>query len=169
MDWYALFVETGKENYVKSCLQLHFDKSVLYSFIPRKKITERKGGRLHHTIRTIFPGYVLIQTKMDNLVYNKIKSIPKTIKILGTGTPYSQIDEKEISIILKLVDSNDIIDYSKIYIENSVVFVKSGPLKGMEGIIFKIDKRKNRAKILVNFLAQMRTVDVGIEILEKAN
>jgi len=35
----------------------------------------------------------------------------------------------------------------------------------MEGIIRKVDKRKNRAKILLNFMGCEKTMDVGIEVL----
>jgi len=68
---------------------------------------------------------------------------------------------------MKLIGNDGIIDYSKVYIENSRVSVKFGPLLGMEGAIKRIDKRKGRATIILNFLGEPRLVDVGIEILEK--
>ncbi|MRA76150.1 transcription antiterminator, partial [Bacillus thuringiensis] len=58
-------------------------------------------------------------------------------------------------------------DYSKVYIENSKVTVASGPLKGMEGIIKKIDKRKRRAKLCLSFMGLDKMVNVGIEVLSK--
>jgi transcriptional antiterminator NusG len=35
----------------------------------------------------------------------------------------------------------------------------------MEGIIHRVDKRKNRAKIMLNFLNSVKLIDVGIEVL----
>lgn len=167
MDWYALFVETSKEDYVHQHLCLNFDKSVLNSIVPKRRLTERKAGKVHHVLKNLFPGYVLLNTQMNNNIYSKVTSVPRVIKILSSGSCYTRIEEKEIIPILKLVGDEGILDYSKIYLENSRVIVKSGPLKGMEGIINKLDSRKNRAKIVVDFLNTSRLIDVGIEILDR--
>ena len=36
------------------------------------------------------------------------------------------VDDDEIEPIIKLIDENDIIDYSRVLIENSNIFVKDG-------------------------------------------
>lgn len=42
----------------------------------------------------------------------------------------------------------------------------AGPLKGKEGLIKAVDRRKNRAKIGLEFMGIMREVEVGIEVLK---
>ncbi|PWU67368.1 antiterminator LoaP [Gracilibacillus dipsosauri] len=173
MDWYALFVESGKEEEVQKNLKLNFDNTILDSVIPKRKIPERRSGKVYHVKRYLFPGYVLVKTNMNSYIYHKIKKIPNFYRLVNrggyysknTGETFTKIDEEEIIPLLKLLSKDDIIDFSKVYIENSKVLVKSGPLKGMEGIIRKIDKRKNRAKILLNFMGREKTIDVGIEVL----
>jgi transcriptional antiterminator NusG len=113
----------------------------------------------------MFPGYVLIKTEMTATIYRKIISIPESIRVLNNGNYYSKIDEEQITPILKLMGDEGVVSYSQIYIENSTVFVKSGPLKGLEGMICKIDRRKGRAKVLINFMNSYKTIDVGIEFL----
>jgi transcriptional antiterminator NusG len=167
MDWYAVFVESGKEEFVQKQLQIYFDDSVLRSIVPKRKLTERREGKIFHVIKKMFPGYLLIQTDMDIEKYYIIKNIPKLISILNTDTYYSKINEREIEIILKLMDFNDTVEYSSIYIENSTARVISGALQGLEGIIRKIDKRKKRAKIALSLMGEERIVDLGIEILNK--
>ncbi|MBH8598733.1 MULTISPECIES: antiterminator LoaP [unclassified Thermoactinomyces] len=177
MNWYALFVETGQEETVKKLLHLHFDESTLSAFVPKRRVPEKKLGKIYHVLKKMFPGYVLIKTKMNADLFYKIKKIPKCYRILGNRTHhskddeayYSTIDEEEISPILKLIGNDEVVDYSKIYVENSRVFVQSGPLKGMEGIIKKVDKRKKRAKILLNFMGTEKMIDVGVEIIAKSN
>ncbi|SFJ69869.1 antiterminator LoaP [Thermoflavimicrobium dichotomicum] len=175
MDWYALFVETGKEEIVQKLLRLYFDEHSLYSVIPKRRIPEKKSGRVRHTLKKMFPGYVFIKTNMNDDTFHKIKKIPKCHYLVNNGTYYSKengtyyskIDEEEMNPIIKLIGNGEIVDYSRVYVENSRVFVISGPLKGMEGIIKKIDKHKNRAKILLHFMGVERIIDVGIEILSK--
>jgi transcriptional antiterminator NusG len=167
MEWYALFVETGKEEYVRERLKFYFSEAILRPIVPRRNLTERKEGKVFHVTKTLFPGYVLIHTEMNTAVYEKIKTIPKFIRILSTGTCFSKVAEEEMLPILRLIGNNGVLEYSKVYLENSKVTVKSGPLQGLEGIIYRVDRRKHRAKIRLSFMNSIKTIDVGIEILQE--
>lgn len=70
-----------------------------------------------------------------------------------------------MSPLLRLLGNTDIITYSKIHLENSEVYVNSGPLKGMEGLIKKVDRHKKRAKVLIKFMGSEKLVDLGVKIL----
>ncbi len=166
MNWYALFVETGKEELVQKYLSYYFDNDVLYSIIPKRKLTERKGGSYHIALKKMFPGYVLVRTMMTDQVYTIIKSTPSIIRVLGNDGSLSVIREEEIRPILKLLNRNEVIDESKIYIYSSKIIVKSGPLEGMEGMIQSVDKRKGRAKVLFQFMNQLRIIDLAVELIE---
>ncbi len=165
MSWYALFVTTGKEELVQKWFSIYFSDSVLVSLIPRRRITERKGGMENSVIRKLFPGYILFRTNMNTGIYYKLKSIPGVIQILRTGEYFTEIVEEEMYYILRLLDSDGVVDYSKIYIHNSKVIIKSGPLKGLEGLVISIDKRKNRVRIMMNFMGFPKKIDLGVEVL----
>ncbi|AIQ12920.1 antiterminator LoaP [Paenibacillus durus] len=175
VNWYALFVESGKEDLVQKHLHLKFDQCALQTLVPRRKITEKKQGIVKHVFKKMFPGYVFIQTEMDSVIYNDIKSTPRIFTLVNIGkyyegkeTHFSSIALEEMDVILKLVGPGGCIDYSTVHVDkDSKVSVISGPLKGFEGIIKKIDKHKNRAKIVINLLNQNLTVDVGIEVLRE--
>jgi len=51
--------------------------------------------------------------------------------------------------------------------ENDRVVVIEGPLKGFEGSIIKVDKRKQRAKIRVDFGGTAHTMDLSFEDMSK--
>ncbi|MBW4080628.1 antiterminator LoaP [Paenibacillus sp. S150] len=173
VNWYALFVENGKEDLVQKHLHLKFDQCALRTLVPKRKITEKKEGIVNHVMKQMFPGYIFIQTEMNSVIYNDIKSTLRIYKLLNIGnfyerkeTHFSSIALEEMDVILKLTGSEGYIDYSTVHIDkDSKVTVISGPLKGLEGIIKKIDRHKNRAKIVINLLRQNLTVDVGIEVL----
>lgn len=175
LKWYAIFVESGKEEVVQKYLRLYFNEQSLKSIVPKRLVPEKKSGMVYNVLKNFFPGYVLIQTEMTNEMFHKIKKIPRSLRLVNNGSYYSQdqgayyssIDEKEITPILQLMGNGEVVDYSKVYLENSKVIVESGPLKGLEGIIKKVDKHKNRAKIFLTFMGVEKTIDVGIEILSK--
>lgn len=166
MNWYALHVETGKEEMVQEWLRYYFDQNTLTSIIPKRELLERKAGRTRIVLRTLFPGYVLIRVAMDYMVYHKISSIPNLIRIVRGSSYFSEIPDSEIEPIKQMIDDEGIINFSEALILDSKVIVISGPLKGREGLIQKIDKRKKRAKIKVVFNGLERFVDIGIKVLE---
>ena len=51
--------------------------------------------------------------------------------------------------------------------ENDRIVVIEGPLKGFEGSIIKVDRRKHRAKIQVDFAGNAHTMDLSFEDIEK--
>lgn len=167
MDWYSLFVITGKEEYVEDWLRIHFKDSLpsMISLIPKRRLTERKAGKVNYVVKKMFPGYILINAEMTVDTYYILKKIPNLVRILNSGEYYTKIPQEEIMCLQRLLGKGDVIDFSKVYLENSRVVVKSGPLQGMEGIIKTVNKRKNRAKILVPFMGLVKEIDVGIEVL----
>ncbi|WP_234410583.1 antiterminator LoaP [Caldalkalibacillus mannanilyticus] len=160
------------------------DQSVIRVMVPKRKIRERREGKLCEVSKIMLPGYVLLNTYMNIDLYYKLKEIPRCFRLLNINkynvdydlkdvenqerqvTCFTPIEEKEMALILRLAQYDEEIGFSQVHKENSKVFVRSGPLKGLEGIIKKIDKRKNRAKISLDFMGETQLVDVGIEILD---
>lgn len=168
MSWYVLFVKSGAENAVEQYLNRYFNKTECYALIPLKQFIEKKHGKRHTVVKTLFPGYVFLNATINTKMYYIIKSIPKVFKLLNyTNEHYSRICDKEMTPILKLIEKNNIIGYSKIFLDNSKVRVDSGPLKGLEGVIQKINKRKGRAKIILDIMGSQKVIEIGIEVLDK--
>lgn len=165
MDWYALFVTTGKEEYVIDWLDFFLHGYKFTTIIPKRKLFERKAGKVNLVYKKMFPGYILLNTDMNTDVYHICNKVPGLIRILNSGEYYTRIPHEEMDCIQGLLGEGEIIDISKIYIKDSKVVVKSGPLQGREGLIKAIDLRKQRVRIAIQFMGFIREVDIGIEIL----
>lgn len=192
MSWYALFVKTGYESSIKRWLDTRFDNNLLHSVIPKRKVPEKKDRTVQHVIKTLFPGYVFIETKMSFSIYYTLKENPfiyNTLNYLNNKDKrstlpdvqmasvaserpaaeshfFKEIPSEEMLVVLQLINENEVIEYSQVYFQDSKVIVQSGPLKGLESHIKKIDKHKKRAKVLMNIMGREQLVDVGIEIIE---
>ena len=90
------------------------------------------------------------------------------IKLLKTGNEIAEIEPEEMRILGRLISYDEVIGFSQVLCENDIVRVIDGPLTELEGCIVNIDKRKGRAKIMLSLMGELRTVDLGIAILEKA-
>ncbi|WP_105979326.1 antiterminator LoaP [Bacillus paralicheniformis] len=173
MKWYAICVEVGQESMLEKELSKRFSSSEVKVFVPKKVVPEKKNGVFSDKVKVLLPGYVLIQTKIIAEIYYCILEFPRVYywvkcgqkKIDQSVSPYSEIPDDELSGIHDLLGHHEVVDYSEILVEGKEVKVISGPLKGKEAIIKKIDKRKRRAKILIYFFDKMILLDVGIRLL----
>lgn len=179
MNWYAIFVQTGKEEIAKKrlCDQL---KSNIICFVPKRKIPEKRKGVFYDSLKIMFPGYVFIHTEMDYITYYKIQEIPEVIKMLNYNNKkdrcvsksigdenlfFKFIPDSQMQSMLKIANENDVIDYIKIALRNKRVSVLSDSFKELERKIMKIDKRKRRAKLIFNILGSEKTMEFGIEVI----
>jgi len=165
MDWYALFVKAGKEDYVQEWIRLYFDRNEVIPLIPQRRLEERKSGEVKDVYRKMFPGYIFIHTTMNTKIYYNLKKIPELIRILNTGENCTKIANEEMVFILRLLNEEGIVDFSKVFFYNSKVIVKNGPLKGIEGLILAVNRRKKRVTIRLDFMGMPRKLDIGIEVL----
>lgn len=167
LAWYALFVKTGEENRVKERLDFRFGGDPAVK-IPKKIIKERKNGKWYRRIRNLFPGYIFIHGVMDESNYEKLKRVPGLYKLLCTDREPVQIPPREIEVFSHLFDDDDTIQESDIFMEGDKITIVSGPLTSLQGRILKIDKRKGRARVILEFLGEERIIDLGVNILEPA-
>lgn len=165
--WYALFVATGEEDKVKQGIYLRI-KDEIRAIVPKRKIRERKAGKWEDKIRTLFPGYVLLNGKIDAEKYLLIRNIPGVIKILKDNDGFQEISKQEIDIISRLTYNDEIIGRSSVYLQGGRIMVADGPLLGLEGYIQAIDRRKGRVKVLLNLMGEPRSVELSVRMIQTA-
>lgn len=165
-SWHALFVTTGHEDKVKKAIEATF-KDEIKSIVPKRELRERKSGKWHIVKRTLFPGYVLIKGKITIETYYRIKEIPMLANLLKDESGPLKIEEKELEVLNILLNGEENIGISTAYKEGQKIRIIDGPLVGLEGHIQSVDTRKGRAKVSIDFLGDTRTVQLGIDFVDK--
>lgn len=164
-SWYALFVKTGCEEEVKRWLNLFFIPSEIKALVPKRYLLEYKQGKICSIVRTLFPGYVLIETQLTEDMYYRLQKIPIIYTVLHNGEYFYKIPYEEIELICQLTKYGDVVGLSRAYYnEEQRLEIVEGPLKGLEPIIKKVNKRKNRVKVNLSLHGQCNYVDLGVII-----
>lgn len=165
-NWYALFVLTGQEEKVKERIQYRFKNSELRFIVPKRRLLERKSGKWEQKVRTILPGYILVNGTLGEKEYYLLEGVPGLLRVLkDNGEPF-EIPEEDIAVIKKLICNGDIIEPFSVFEESGKAIVVDGPLIGLEGLIYSVDKRKGRAKIRINFAGEPRLIDLSIFMIQ---
>jgi len=164
MNWYVVHCLTGKEEDVKGRVQDAGVKAV----VPRRILKERRGGMWRDVERTVFPGYVFVRSLMTIADYYAVRHVPGVIRILGNSRPEA-LAEEEITLILKLSMDGDPLGLSEVFVEGGKVAVVSGPLKGLEGRIIKLDARRFRARVNITMMGEPRIVELAVKEIQKTS
>ncbi len=168
--WYVVQVYTGREENIKlQCERLLslFPDAFERVFIPYSNRRMKIDGEWGDVEKVLFPGYIFIVTANLNEAVKLLKKVEGMTKVLGDGENMIPISKEEEKMLLRLGGEEQIVEMSEGIIENSVIKVTEGPLKGMEPLIKKIDRHKRKAWIEVEMFGSSRVIEVGLEIFRK--
>lgn len=137
---------------------------------PRRCLKIRKKGKIADDIKPIFPGYVFIRVE-DSLTYDQfclMKSVKGFYKFLDSNQNIRPLHDHDLKILEHFLVFGEIAGPSKVFFnEQNKIVVTAGPLKGMEGSIIKIDRRKRRAKVELDFGNNKIRCDLSFEMMKK--
>lgn len=124
----------------------------------------RYAGMWHLEKRVLLPGCIFLSG-------SKTMTLKKSFAGDGNAERKRKISVSlspcEIPYAKELCEESSVIGISQGVIWNGKPVVMSGPLKGRESLIRKIDRHKRTAVIEIPFSEDRRRVTVGLEIYEK--
>ena len=171
MNLYVIQVKTGKEDtYIKlwESKKGHLPLKIIWL---RKELMIRKNGHTHKGLKSIFPGYLFLEAdEIDAETFQEFRHIHFFNRFLKADNKISPLPLDEARKIYDLAKYGRILGRSKvIYNEDDRIVVIDGPMKGFEGQIVKVDRRKKRAKIRLSIHNNGYMIDLGFEVLENTD
>lgn len=173
MYWYILFTRTGQEEKAEQLLKSQLDNNIIMPFIPMLQTIFKYSGRVKIELKPLFPGYVFIESEVPSVEIIKMtRNIVTASKDIIRFLHYEDacdiaMREHEKNMLLKLCNDDHYIESSRGIVEGTRVYIKEGPLMGLESIIRKIDRHKRQAIIDLDFMGAIRHISVALEVIEK--
>jgi transcriptional antiterminator NusG len=169
MQYYAIHVLTKTEDDFARRLQPVVGKDRL--IIPKKLLTIRRRGVSRKELSPVFPGYVFIKSE-DILAeldtYWVIRRTQGFIRFLRESSAPSPLSDMDLRLLRHFISFGEFADTSKVTFDaDDRIVVLEGPLKGLEGHIVRVDRRKKRARIVLDMYESKFTVDLGFEVVER--
>jgi transcriptional antiterminator NusG len=184
MNYYVLQVKTtGEEFFITEALNVLQHSEDEHSafrgleqvkarfFFPKRRLLIRRQGKRKEELKPTFPGYIFLEAEaISPELYRTLKRIKGFQRFLKSNQDITALSGQDLDIITKFLAFGPVAEISKVYFdENDRIVVTDGPMQGLEGSIVKVDKRKKRVKVRVDFSYQSFMVDLGIEVIEKAD
>ncbi len=169
MNYYAIQVFTDSEDdFLRRLGPLARERRFL---LPKRVLEVKKGGKKRMRESPIFPGYVFIETDdllADADAYWTVRKTPGFVRFLRDNLSPSPLPEKDERLLLYFMSFGPRADTSTVtFDENERIVVLGGPLKGLEGSIVKVDRRKGRAKVLLDMCQTGFLIDLGFKAVER--
>jgi transcriptional antiterminator NusG len=170
MNYYALQVKTQAENeYIDNFKTLYPDIK-LPLFCPQRSIDSRKKGKINQRTMAVFPGYIFIEAENNEEIIKHQWEFRRTghfYRFLKSNQEITPLSNRDLEIVLHFIKNvGPVAGRSRVYFnENSRIVVVDGPLKGLEGKIVKVDKRKGRAIIRLDLYEDSFTIDFSFEVI----
>jgi transcriptional antiterminator NusG len=167
MKYYAIQVITGsEEKFIKLYNSTHSDLPLPIYHLQRE-LKERHDGKIVQKVLSLFPGYLFIACE-DVEKYNwPLRHTDGFVRFLRSNQDIVSLEGRDLEIVLHFIlKTGAIAGISKVFFnESDRIVVREGPLKGLEGKIIKVDKRKGRAKIKLDLYGDAYVVDLGFEVI----
>jgi transcriptional antiterminator NusG len=171
MEYFAIQVWTGKEDEFaeKIMADAHLRSTLM---VPKRAIQIRRAGKFRQVQKPLFPGYVFLATDADELDAEQrwlLRATAYFVRALPVSTAPRPVQEKDRRLLAHFMSFGKVADVSKVsFGPDERIVVLEGPLKGLEGLIVKVDIRKRRAKVRLDMCENSFLVDMGFEILDRS-
>jgi transcriptional antiterminator NusG len=171
MRYYAVQVKTrAEEKYIKLFRSLYPEIPVEIYF-PKRTLDIRRQGTIVQTTKSIFPGYIFIELDEGENIIDYQWHFRKTdgfFRFLESNQNILALEDRDLNLVLHFIKRvGPVAGKSRVYFDkNSRIVVVDGPLKGLEGNIIKVDKRKGRAKIKLDLYHEFFAIDLAFEYME---
>jgi transcription antitermination factor NusG len=152
--WYAAYTRANHERRVADQL---VERGV-ENFLPQYESVRKWNDRKVRLQMPLFPGYVFVHLALQNRL--KVLEVPGVAYLVGFGGRPAAVPEGEFEKIRGFLKQGFRAEPHPYLEAGRRVWVRSGPLEGMEGIILR---RKNSCRLVISLEVVRRAMAVDVD------
>lgn len=174
--WYVIQVQTGHELAMCDLIErnLASDRGQAARelldecFSPQFKTRRKYQGEWRDVTKLLLPGYIIAVTAMPAELALRLRRIPEFTRLLNMGETFVPLNDSERGWIDAFTKKGDrVVPMSLAVKDGDTIVVTEGPLRGHEGMIVRVNRRKCLAFLEFQIGGKRITSMVGLGILKK--
>ncbi|MEA1935895.1 MAG: UpxY family transcription antiterminator [Thermodesulfobacteriota bacterium] len=167
MPWYAVHTRSRHEEKVYTGLT----QKSFHTFLPKIEVWSKRKDSKKKIMVPMFPGYLFTEIlSLDNQAKLDVLKTFGVVRILGRPNSHEPIavpDEK-IDSIQRLVESKVEIQHFQYPKAGETALIVDGPFKGIEGIVVKINYKKELFVVSIDLLQRAVAIQLkGFQITKR--
>jgi len=162
--WYVVHTYSGHENKVAATLKQkieasHFEDKIFDVMVPTQEKIEIREGKKQKLRERIFPGYILVQMKLDDQSWYTVRSTAGVTGFVGIGNKPTPLDEEEVKTIQNF-SKMEAPTYKASFSIGEAVKIIDGPFSDFIGTIDQINEEKGKLRVLVSIFGRETPVEL---------
>ncbi len=170
--WYVVHCYSGYEYKVRYAIEQRMETMgmtdrIFDVIVPTEEEIEVKDGKRRTIERRVFPGYILVEMKMDEDSWYVVRNTPGVTGFVGMGNEPTPLRPEEVKQIMdRMADESPKIKVS--FKVGQKVRIVDGPFNDFIGEVADIDTDKSKVRVMVNFFGRETPVELDFLEVEKA-
>lgn len=170
-QWYVVHCYSGYENKVRYAIEQRIETmgmrdKIFDVIVPTQEEIEVKDGKRRSVERRVFPGYILVEMKMDEDSWYVVRNTPGVTGFVGMGNDPTPLRQEEVKAILDRMSEESPKPIPKYKVGQKVRIVE-GPFNDFIGTVAAIDMDKSKVRVMVNFFGRDTPVELDFLEVEK--
>ena len=176
--WYIIHAYSGQEERVKQNLEqristMDVEDKILQVVVPTEDEVEIRSGKRKSVPRKVFPGYILIQMKMDDESWYVVRNTPGVTAFVSAEDERDArpkpvpLEQHEVDTILRRIES----DEPRVRVGYTVgqnIRIVDGPFVDFMGYVDEVYPDRAKLRVLVSFFGRETPVELDFLQVERA-
>lgn len=170
-QWYVIHCYSGYENKVRHAIEQRIETmgmrdKIFDVIVPTEEEIEVKEGKRRTVERRVFPGYILVEMKMDEDSWYVVRNTPGVTGFVGMGNDPTPLRPEEVRQIIDRM-AQEAPKPRLTYKVGQKVRIIEGPFNDFIGTVAAIDMDKSKVRVMVNFFGRDTPVELDFLEVEK--
>lgn len=170
-QWYVLHCYSGYENKVNNAIRQRIESmgmqdKIFDVLVPTEEEIEVHEGKRKTIERRVFPGYILVQMKMDEESWFVVRNTPGVTGFVGMANKPTPLRPEEVKQIINRMQAEP----KRFNLEFKVgdkVRITDGPFNSFFGTVGEIDVERSKVRVMVSFFGRETPVELDFINVEK--
>jgi transcriptional antiterminator NusG len=162
--WYVIHTYSGYEERVEANLKQRIESmdvadKIFEIKVPKETEIEIRDGQRRSVARRMFPGYLLVQMKLDEQSWYVVRNTPGVTGFVGSANKPIPLTDEELNAIVRQMESQTPrvkVGFSK----GESVRIVDGPFIDFIGTVDGINLQKGKIRVLVSFFGRETPVEL---------
>lgn len=169
--WYVVHCYSGYEKKVCHAIEQRIETmgmrdKIFDVIVPTQEEIEVKEGKRRTVERRVFPGYILVEMKMDEDSWYVVRNTPGVTGFVGMGNDPTPLRPEEVKAIIDRMETSGPHFVPKFRVGERVRII-DGPFNDFIGTVAAMEAEKSKVRVMVNFFGRDTPVELDFLEVEK--
>jgi len=172
MQWFVIRVQSGREETVRETLEKRkkafgLEEKIGRTLVPTEQISEIKSGQKRVREKKIYPGYVFVETQVDEAgelerdVWYLIRETPGVGDFIGSYRKPVPMHQHDVDKLLGEAEKKEEAPKLKIDFQvGDTVTIREGAFQNFDGVVEEVIPAKGLVKVTITIFGRPTPVEL---------